>query len=156
MSDSNFKVDKDNLKVITTRVLKAKPERVFAAYSDPQQIPNWWGPEKYKTVIDKFDFRVGGTWRFIQTDETGKDYAFNGVYKEINAPGKISDTFEYEPIPGHILLETVTFEAQPDGTTLLTATAKYDNLEDLEGMVSSGMESGQRESMDRLARLVEN
>jgi uncharacterized protein YndB with AHSA1/START domain len=155
MADSTFTIDKDKLEVRTERIFAASPERLFEAYSDPEQIPNWWGPRAMKTVVDKLDFKVGGVWRFVSTAPDGKEHAFNGVYKEIDKPNKISDTFEYEPVPGHILLETATFEVQPDGRTKLTATAKFDNVGDLEGMVAMDMESGQTESMDRLAELVE-
>lgn len=155
MAGTNFTVDKEKLEVRTERVLDAPMERVWQAFTDPAQIPKWWGPGYLKTVVDKMDFRVGGEWRFVQTEPDGKEHGFHGVYKEIEPRKKISDTFEYEPIPGHVLLETATFEALPDGKTKFTTTAHYDNLDDLEGMVGMGMESGQRESMDRLAALVE-
>jgi uncharacterized protein YndB with AHSA1/START domain len=119
------------------------------------QIPQWWGPAQYATVVDKNDVRVGGSWRLVQTDSDGTEHAFSGEFQEVDEPHKIVRTFEYEPIPGHGLTETMTLEPQADGTTLMTATAHYANIEDLEGMVSMGMESGQRESYDRLAALVE-
>jgi uncharacterized protein YndB with AHSA1/START domain len=156
MSDSEFIVDKENLEVRLSRIYKATPERLFEAYTDPEQIPKWWGPAKYKTTVDKMDVRVGGTWRFIHTGEDGTEYAFNGEYQEIDPPRKVVSTFEFEPVAGHILIETATFEAQPDGTTKLSTVSKYANLEDLEGMVNSGMESGAVESQERLAALVEN
>jgi uncharacterized protein YndB with AHSA1/START domain len=145
MDDKAFVVNKDKLEVTTSKVLKATPERIWQACTDPEQIPKWWGPAKYKTVVDKLDLRVGGEWRFVQTDDDGNESAFHGVYKEIDEPNKIVDTFEYEPMPGHVLVETMTLTPQADGTTLLTTTAKYDNLADLEGMVSMGMEGGQRD-----------
>lgn len=155
MSQSQFTIDKDNLEVRTTRIFKATPERLYEAYTDPEQIVQWWGPVGSKTTVDKMDIRVGGAWRFIHTEPSGKEHAFNGVYKILDQPHRISDTFEYEPMPGHILVETTIFESLPDGTTQLTTTAKYDNLQDLEGMVGMGMEKGQTESMERLASLVE-
>jgi uncharacterized protein YndB with AHSA1/START domain len=155
MSKSQFTIDKDNLEVRTTRIFKATPERLYEAYTDPEQIPQWWGPADYTTIVDKMDVQIGGAWRFVQTEPGGKEHAFKGVYKVLDKPNKISDTFEYEPIPGHVLLETTTFEALPDGTTQLITAAKYDNLQDLEGMVSMGMEEGQTESMERLATLLE-
>jgi uncharacterized protein YndB with AHSA1/START domain len=158
MPKSVFTVDKANLVVRTERFFNATPERLFKAYTDPEQIPQWWGPAALTTVVDKMDLRVGGAWRFVQTETGpgGKEHAFSGVYKVIDEPHKIVDTFEYEPMPGHILEETITFELQPDGTTKLSAVAHYANLEDLEGMVNMGMESGAVESQDRLAKLVES
>jgi uncharacterized protein YndB with AHSA1/START domain len=155
MANSEFVIDKDNLEVRTRRVYKTSPERLFKAYTDPEQIPNWWGPAYLTTTVEILEPRPGGRWRFVQTEPSGEEYAFNGVYQEIDEPHKIVNTFEYEPMAGHILVETITFEPQPDGTTLLTAVAKYANLEDLEGMVASGMERGAVESQERLASLAE-
>jgi uncharacterized protein YndB with AHSA1/START domain len=156
MANSTFTVDKEKLEVRTERVFDTSPARLFKAYSDPEQILQWWGPRRMTMRIDKMDFRVGGIWRFIHIDPEGKEYAFNGIYKEIDEPNKIVDTFEYEPMPGHGLVETITFEEQPDGKTKLTVSSRYDSLDDLEGMVSMGMEKGQTESMERLSELVEN
>lgn len=155
MADSDFVVDKDNLEVRTSRILNASRQRVWDAFTLPEQIAKWWGPRKYSMTVDKHDFQVGGAWRFVQTGEDGEQSAFSGVFKEIVPMDKIVDTFEYEPMPGHVLVETALFEDAGDGKTKVTSTAKFANLEDLEGMVGSGMEYGQRESYDRLTELVE-
>jgi uncharacterized protein YndB with AHSA1/START domain len=156
MADTDFIIDKANLEVRATRVFDAPRDRVWAACSDPEQIKQWWGPRDYEMIVDKMDFRVGGVWRFVHRDGAGQEFAFNGVYKEIQEPEKIVDSFEFEGTPGHILVETLTLESLPDGKTRMTTAAKYDNLQDLEGMVNSGMEKGQREGIERLAELVEN
>jgi uncharacterized protein YndB with AHSA1/START domain len=155
MTKTVFTVDKDNLEVRAERIYKATPEQQYDAYTTPEQIVQWWGPSRYEMKIDKMEFRVGGTWRFVHTASDGTQYAFNGVYKEIDRPNKIVDTFEYEGTPGHILIETIIFTLQPDGTTKLAVVSHYANLEDLEGTVSAGMESGLTEGQERLARLVE-
>lgn len=154
MDETTFIVNKDRLEVTTSRAFAATPERLWAAQTDSKQIPEWWGPGAYQTVVEKNELRVGGAWRYIQTDADGTQYAFRGEYKEIDEPHKIVRTFEYEPMPGHVLVETVTFDPQTDGKTKMTAMAHYDTIDDLEGMVSMGMESGQRESYDRLVKLV--
>jgi uncharacterized protein YndB with AHSA1/START domain len=155
MPKSTFTIDRDNLEVKTSRVYNAKPERLFQAYTDPAQIPEWWGPGYLKTTVDKLDVKVGGTWRFIHTEPEGKQHIFNGIYKEIDEPNKLVYTFEYEAVPGHILIETVTFESQADGKTKLTTSARFDNIGDLEGMVAMDMETGNVEGQERLAKLVE-
>ena len=154
MADTSFTVQKDKLEVTTARVFKASAARLFKAHTDGKDIPQWWGPSGLKTVVDKLDPKVGGVWRFVQTDPGGKEYGFNGVFKEIDQPNKIVQTFEYEGMPGHVLIQTVTFEEQADGTKV-TSTAKFDNIEDLEGMVAMDMESGEREGFERLDKLTQ-
>ena len=138
------------------RVFEAPRELVFKTVSDPKLIPQWWGPAQFETKIDKMDFKVGGEWRFVQVGKDGQEFAFHGVYKEIIVNEKISDTFNFEPIgPGHELLETMVLQDLGNGQTKMTSTAKYNSLQDLEGMVNSGMESGATEGWERLAQLVE-
>lgn len=152
MSKTNFEVDKDNLEVRITRIFDATPERVWEAYTNPEQIKIWWR----NTTIDKHDFRVGGQWRFIDHGKNGdEEHGFRGEFKEIDEPRKIVRTFEYEPWAGHVMTESVTLEPQGDGKTLVTTVSKYENLDDLEGMVKSGMEKGATAGLDRLANLVE-
>jgi uncharacterized protein YndB with AHSA1/START domain len=100
------------------------------------------------------DVKVGGVWRYIQNDSEGNEFAFNGVYKELEPPERLAYTFEFEPMAGHIAVDTIIFEELSDGRTKLVATTTFDNLEDLEGMLQSGMESGAVESWDRLEELL--
>jgi uncharacterized protein YndB with AHSA1/START domain len=136
-----------------TRVLNAPRALVFKAHTDPNLIPKWWGRRGYTTTVDKLDLRVGGKWRFVQRDPDGNEYAFNGVYREIVPPERLSYTFEFEGMTGHVLIETLTFEEQ-DGKTRLTVTGLYQSVEDRDGMLQSGMEEGANESYEQLAELL--
>ena len=140
--------------IVMVRILNAPRELVFKAHTDPNLIPKWWGPRKYTTTVDKLDLRVGGVWRFVQRDADGNEYAFNGVYREIVPPERLSYTFEFEGMPGHMLIETVTFEDQ-GGKTKLTVTGQFQSVEDRDGMLQSGMEEGANESYERLTELLE-
>jgi uncharacterized protein YndB with AHSA1/START domain len=136
-----------------TRVFDFPRELVFKAMTDPQAVPKWWGPRSVTTRVDKMDVRPGGAWRFIHTGEDG-EYAFNGVYREIVPPARLVYTFEFEPMPGHVLVETITLE-DLGGKTKMTDTSLFDNVEDRDGMLQSGMESGATETMDRLEELLQ-
>jgi len=150
MPNHDFTVDKDNLEVRITRVFNATPERLWQAHTSPEEIVQWWAD----TEVDKLDLKVGGAWRFVSGPDA--KHAFRGEFKELDKPNKIVRTFEYEPMPGHIMTESVTFEPQPDGKTKQITVSKFANVEDLNGMVGMGMEHGAGEGLDRLAKLVEN
>jgi len=138
---------------LMTRVFDAPLEQVFKAHTDPGLIPQWWGPERYRTVIDKLDVRPGGLWRFVQHDGAGNQYAFHGVYHAILPPVRIINTFEFEGTPGHVSLETATFEVLGKRTKV-TYRSVFQTIEDREEMVNAGMEEGALETMDRLAVLL--
>jgi uncharacterized protein YndB with AHSA1/START domain len=154
MSKINFIVEPGKQAVGVTRIFDAPRELVFKLYTDPNRIPQWWGPRNLTTTVEKMELRKGGIWRFVQRDPAGNTYAFNGVYHEVSSPERIVSTFEFEPIPGHVLLETVTFE-ESGGKTKLTGNYVYQSVEDRDGMVESGMESGESESYDRMEELLE-
>ena len=135
------------------RIIDAPPERVFRAFSDPKLIPLWWGPEGMTTTVDTMDPRRGGTWRFLQRDADGNEYAFHGVYHEVS-PTRIVQTFEFEGMPGHVQFDIATLE-DLGGRTKLTDKAIAESVEDGDAMLKAGMMEGWSGTIDRLARLAE-
>ncbi len=136
-----------------TREFAAPRDLVFKAMTDPALLARWWGPRKYETIVDHMDVRPGGTWRMRNRAADGGEHAFRGEFREVVPPERIVWTFEYEPLPGHISVETMTL-TERDGRTLLTVRDQFASKEDLDGMVESGMESGARESYERLNELL--
>ena len=143
--------------VTITREFDAPRELVFKTITNPDLLPQWWGPRYLSTEVEKMDVRAGGQWRYIQRDAQGNAYAFHGVYHEVLAPERIIDTFEFEGLPetGHVALETTTLEALPGGRTRLTAHSVFQSLADRDGMLQSGMETGLNDTYNRLEELLE-
>lgn len=139
-----------------TREFDAPRELVFQAFTDPELVPQWWGPRRLSTLVDKMDAKAGGQWRFLNRDPQGNEYAFHGVYHEVRAPERIIDTFEFEGLPeaGHVCLETLTLEALPGGRTRLTTQSVFQSVADRDRMLQSGMEEGLNDSCERLAELL--
>jgi uncharacterized protein YndB with AHSA1/START domain len=135
------------------RVLDAPRELVFKALTDPELIPKWWGRRKDTTTVDKMEVRPGGAWRFTTTADDGDNHAFRGEIREIIPPERVVQTFEWEGLPGHISVDTLTLEEQ-DGKTKVTIVSTFDSTEDRDGMLQSGMEGGANESWDRLEELL--
>jgi len=154
MGKNNLVVEKDQLAYSMSRVFDAPRERVWRMLTDPQRIPEWWGPRNLITMVEHLDFKEGGAWRFVQTDPDGNVHPFYGTYLEIVPFERTVSTFEYEPFAGHVSTETLTLEDLPDGKTRVMARTTFKNLEDLEGMLQSGMEGGATESWDRLEELL--
>ena len=135
--------------IIITRDFDAPRDLVFKAMTDPALVPQWWGPHSVTTTVDQMDVKPGGTWRYVQRDADGSEYAFRGVYHDIAAPERMVYTFEFEMMAGHVLLETITLE-EHDGKTRMIDNSVFQSVEDRDGMVASGMEQGATESWDRL------
>lgn len=137
--------------IVMTRVFDAPRARVFEAHSKCEHIRQWWG--RGNPLDCEMDFQPGGKYRFVEHAPDGNEYAFRGEYREIVAPERIVQTFEFEGMPGHVLVETLTF-TEEGGKTTLTSTSVFDTVEERDGMLSTGMEHGARESLDRLDALL--
>lgn len=136
------------------RVFDAPRDRVYAAYTDPALIPEWWGPRSMTTAVDVMDVRTGGSWRFVMRGADGGETGFRGTYREVTPPERIVQTFEWEGMPGHVSVETATFEDLGEQTKVVT-TSIFHTTEERDGMLGSGMEVGLNETYQRLDELLE-
>jgi uncharacterized protein YndB with AHSA1/START domain len=135
------------------REFDAPRDEVFAVYTDPQLIPEWWGPRDTTTSVDRMDVRTGGSWRFVVRDADGSESGFHGSYREVTSPERIVQTFEWEGMPGHVSVETAVFEDLGDRTRV-TTTSLFHTTEERDGMLQSGMEGGMNETYQRLDELL--
>ncbi len=155
MGETEFVIEPGRQDIIITRVFDAPREVVFTALTDPHLIPNWWGPARYETTVDRADVRPGGQWRYVSRDADGTEYGFRGVYHDIVAPDRVVQTFEFEGMPGHVSLETATLE-EVDGKTRYVGVSVFQSVADRDGMAESGMEEGASEGFDRLAEVIQS
>ena len=144
---------KNTNELTITRIFDAPRELVFDTWSRPDLIPRWWGPRRYTTTVEEMDVRPGGHWRYLQHDADGNEYAFHGEYREVRAPERVVYTFEYEGMPGHVILETATWE-EHDGKTKLTVTSLFNTMQDRDAMFETDMQEGASETQDRFAELL--
>jgi uncharacterized protein YndB with AHSA1/START domain len=152
-SENGMTVEPSSQDVVLTWTFDAPRQLLFQAYTDPQMIPNWWGPRELVTTVERLEARTGGIWRFVQRDPDGNVHAFHGVFHEVSAPQRIVRTFEYEGTPGRVMLETVAFDEVAGRTKLITQSV-FQTLADRDQMVAAGMERGVVDSMERLAQLT--
>ena len=155
MAKAEYVIEPGKQEIIITRDFDAPRELVFKAYTDPKLVPQWFGPREYTTTVDKMDARPGGLWRFVQHNKNGDEFAFHGVHHDVVAPERIVATFEFEGVPGHVLLQTLTLEALGQKTRLVEQLV-FQSVADRDGMVASGMQRGSDDSMDRMAEILEN
>lgn len=156
-NDTKIIAEPGKQEILITREFDAPRELVFKAYTDPKLYAQWIGPRGLETTFEKFESKNGGSWRYIQKDEEGNEFAFHGVNHEVKAPERIIGTFEFEGLPesGHVILETARFEALPGDRTIVTSQSIFQSVEDRDGMLQSDMEDGMNESYDRLDELLE-
>jgi uncharacterized protein YndB with AHSA1/START domain len=106
--------DTTDREIATTRVFDAPRDLVFDAWTDPQHVAQWWGPNGFTTTTHSMDVRPGGEWIFIMHGPDGTDYKNHIVYREVVRPERLV----YDHVSGPLFRSTVIFEAEGDKTRL--------------------------------------
>ena len=153
MAKTHFIAEPGVPQIVMTREFDAPRELLFRAHIDPALLVQWLGPRALTMTVDRLEARDGGRWRYIHRDAAGTEYAFHGVFHGAPSLDGIVQTFEFEGTPGHVSLQTLTFE-DLGGKTLLRQNAVFQSVEDRDGMLQSGMEDGVNDSMERLDGLI--
>jgi uncharacterized protein YndB with AHSA1/START domain len=143
-SDREFRVE---------RVFDAPRDRVFATLTDPELIPEWWGPRGTTTIVEEMDPERGGRWCFLMRDADGGETRFRGTYREVTPPERIVQTFEWSGMPGHVSVETATLEDLGEQTRVVSVSV-FHLTEERDGMLDSGMEGGMNETYERLDEVL--
>ena len=136
------------------RIFNAPRDRVWKAMTDPKLVAQWWGRGN-KLVVERMELEPGGHWRFVEHSDHGV-HGFEGRFAEIAPPERVVQTFEWDGMPGHVALETMTLEDLGDGRTRLVTTSLFMTAGDRDGMLQSGMEGGLNESYAALDKVLAN
>lgn len=134
------------------RIFNAPRERVWKALTEPALVSQWWGRGN-KLVVERMELQRGGHWRFVEHSPEGV-HGFEGRYREVTAPERVVQTFEWDGMPGHVAVETMTLLDLGDGRTKLVSVSLFHTVEDRDGMLQSGMEQGLNQSYQALDKLL--
>ena len=134
------------------RVLRAKPERVYRAFLEPDAMAKWLPPYGFTCKVHHMDAKVGGSYRMSFTNfGTGQGHAFGGEYRELVPFERLryTDRFDDPNLPGE-MQTTVTFKPVSCGTELHVVQ------EGVPEVIPPEMcYLGWQESLEQLAKLVE-
>lgn len=107
--------------MVLTRDFDAPRELVFRAYTDPEHLPHWWGPDGFRNTVHEIDVRPGGRWRFTMHGPDGTDYPNRIVYREVVRPERLeyAHDSDVDDDPRRMQV-TVTFDDLGGGRTRVT------------------------------------
>lgn len=134
------------------RIFDAPRSRVWKAFTDPELVAQWWGRGN-KVVIEKFEPVRGGHWRFVEHSPEGTN-GFEGRYREVTPEERVVQTFEWDGMPGHVIIESIELEELGDGRTRVVNISLFHTNAERDGMLHSGMEGGLNDSYAALDRLL--
>jgi uncharacterized protein YndB with AHSA1/START domain len=99
------------------------------------------------------EVRRGGHWRFVEHGAKGAD-GFEGRYREVTPPERLVYSFEWDGMPGHVAIQTMTLEDLGEGRTRLVTVLLLHTTGERDGMLHSGMEGGVNQSYDAMDRVL--
>ena len=91
---------KEKITLRMERIIAATPERLFALWTEPEELIKWWGPEGYTTPKHAMDVRPGGRWRTTMRSPDGKDHTVSGIYRTLEPPRRLVFTWGWDDDAG--------------------------------------------------------
>ena len=99
------------------RAIPASPERVYAAWTQPELMNRWMSPRGLTVTDAEMDLRVGGRWRVVMREPGGATHEAGGTYREVTPPRRLVYTHSWTAAGGGRTPQTVlTVEIEPVGT----------------------------------------
>ena len=100
------------------RRIKASPEKVYSAWTDPAKIAGWFGPAQAEMLHTEADARVGGRYRIVMRTSDGEQHDVSGIYREVVPNEKLVFTWAWRSTPERESLVTVMLKSDGGGTLL--------------------------------------
>lgn len=147
--DSTAAADRE---IVLTREFDAPRQLVWRAYTDPEHVPHWWGPDGFHNTVHEIDVRAGGRWRFTMHGPDGTEYPNRITYREIVAPERIEFLHgeDVDDDPGAFQV-TVTFEDLGAIRTRVTQRMLFNTRAQRDGALQYGAKELGQQTLAKLA-----
>lgn len=141
--------------LVITRTFDAPRARVWEAWTNPEKIVQWWGPNGFTNTLHEMDVRAGGLWRHTMHGPDGTDYPNKVVYLEVEKPLRLvyshGGECDASPCQFHV---TVTFEETGTDKTTVTLCMLFETQEQRDETARKGATEGAEQTFARLAQLL--
>ena len=148
MANTQKTLNSKTTSAITSRVLNAPRNIVFKAWTDPQYLTQWWGPDGFTSTFHEHNAKAGGDWKFILHGPNGVDYPNEMVYVEVS-----DERIVLNHTSQHHFLLTATFEDAGEGKTKLTWVQRFETVEEFE-KVKPIVTPANEQNIDRLETVL--
>lgn len=135
--------------LVITRVFKAPRAIVWKAWTDPEHLMRWWGPNGFVTTSCTMDLRAGGSWRIAMRSPEGDEHKQQGVFRQLEEPERLVFTYAFVDTPGlsgSKMLVEVSFAEHGEATKVTVRQSRFETVELRDAHVR-----GWNEALDHLA-----
>lgn len=135
--------------IVITRIIAAPRERVWNAFTHPEALAHWWGPDGFTLTTNVFEFKEGGDWTFIMHGPDGRDYPNRVHFTEIVRPLRM--VHDHGGDDGKVMFQAVITLDDLGSTTRVTMRSIFDSKEARERVVKEyGAIEGGKQTLARL------
>jgi uncharacterized protein YndB with AHSA1/START domain len=137
-------------RIRSQRVLGQPPQRVFEAFTNPEVLARWWGPDGFSNTFEVFEFRAGGRWKYVMHGPNGSHHPNESVFLDVKAPSAV--VIHHVSKPRYIL--EITLAACAGGTTLEWAQEFEDG--EVADRIRHIVEPANEQNLNRLQAVLDN
>ena len=143
----------ERLELELERTLPAPREAVFAAFTEPEDLAKWWGPERFSIPSPDFNPGVGASYRIEMHPPEGDPFFVTGEFREVEVPSRLAFTFAWEPPDPHDVetLVELSFRDLGDSTEVSFVQGRFETEER-----RALHQGGWSDSFDKLERHLSN
>jgi len=155
MNINEVTLHEDDQGITVSRLYAASRDRVWAAWTEPEQIARWWGPSGFTTTVQTMDVRPGGSWEFALHAPNGQDFPNSITYESVDEPNKLVMLHKESTEFGlKAWRAEVTFEAVGDSTRVTMHNRFADAAEKAKHVTDFGAIEGAKQTLARLSELL--
>ncbi|CAD0004321.1 SRPBCC family protein [Flavobacterium chungangense] len=125
MASENISAKPEN-EIVSTRIINFPKELVYAAWTEPEHLKNWWGPKGFTNTFNEFDLRPGGKWSFIMHGPDKGNYANECEFLRVEKP----DFLSWRRFSKPLFQVAVSFEKVSDNQTKIVFKMIFDTPEE--------------------------
>ena len=156
----DFSVDRENSKINVKREFAAPLARVWAAWTQPELLDQWWAPKPWKARTKSMDFTEGGRWLYAMVGPEGEEHWSFAEYKKIIPQKSFTGLDGFSDSEGNINTDLPSAEWQTNFSasedhTMVDISITYENLADLEQFLQMGFKEGFTMGLENLDELLE-
>jgi uncharacterized protein YndB with AHSA1/START domain len=151
MSKNEIVLHEDDQEITVSRLFAAPRERVWAAWTKPAQVAQWWGPDGFTTTVHTMDVHPGGSWEFVMHAPNGMDFPNSITYELVDEPNKLVLLHKESTEFGlKAWRAEVTFETIDDNTRVTMRNRFADPAEKAKHVTNFGAIEGAEQTLARL------
>jgi uncharacterized protein YndB with AHSA1/START domain len=137
--------------IVSSRILNFPNTMVYRAFSDPQHLKNWWGPEGFTNTIHEFDLQPGGKWTLTMHGPEKGNYENASIFDMVRP----SELVRWTRISKPLFTMSVTFQALDGSKTEISFRMQFDSPEECDKVRRFAVPKNE-ENFDRLERELKN